>query len=224
MPIISFITSTPYTSHINIMYAGLPGHAVYGKTRNCGELLVMERGSADVAGLTGFFSDFVDDVKDLKSEALKELPSWFRDDVPVREWEGITADDKGRISAIDVRVADPNLLGGECRLPNLKVVSLCYTTPGNDEEQLNGVELTTAYLRSLGRAHPDVDISCGGKLTLTPATFKQRGIGAALSPFAKRIHTLELQSAFVIPYVLECIFVVAWQLVQAVSMWGYEKM
>ena len=55
-----------------------------------------------VSGLADFFRDFVDDVKTLDSEALQRVPHWFHDDVPVCDWEGITADSKGRITEIDV--------------------------------------------------------------------------------------------------------------------------
>ena len=79
-----------------------------------------------VSGLADFFRDFVDDVKTLDSEALQRVPHWFHDDVPVCDWEGITADAKGRITEIAVQVADPELIGGECRLPNLKRVPLSF--------------------------------------------------------------------------------------------------
>ena len=144
-----------------------------------------------VSGLADFFLDFVDNVKTLDSEALQRVPHWFHDDVPVCDWEGITADAKGRITEIDVRVADPELIGGECQLPNLKRVPLSYV---ERDEKLQGVKLvTTAYLRALKKAHPGVDITCGGKMRLTPATCTQNGIVAALKPFASHVRHFSIK-------------------------------
>ena len=148
-----------------------------------------------VSGLTDFFRDFVDDVQTLDSEALQRVPHWFHDDVPVCDWEGITADAKGRITEIDVRVADPELIGGQCQLANLKRVPLSFM--GKDyrgEEQLQGVKsVTTAYLRALKKAHPGVDITCGGKMRLTKATCTQNGIAAALKPFGSHVRVFDIR-------------------------------
>ena len=147
-----------------------------------------------VSGLADFFRDFVDNVKTLDSEALQRVPHWFHDDVPVCDWEGITADAKGRITDLDVRVADPEFIGGECQLPNLKRVPLCFISKNyKGDEQLEGVKLvTTAYLRVLTKAHPGVDITCGGKMTLTVATCNQSGIAAALKPFGSHVRHFDI--------------------------------
>ena len=148
-----------------------------------------------VSGLADFFRDFVDDVKTLDSEALQRVPHWFHDDVPVCDWEGITADAKGRITEIDVRVADPELIAGECQLPNLKRVPLCYMAKDeNGKEELQGVKsVTTAYLRALKKAHPGVDITCGGKIRLTAATCDQNGIAAALKPLVSHVRDFDIR-------------------------------
>ena len=149
---------------------------------------------ARASGLAGFFRDFVDNVETLNSEALQRVPHWFRDDVPVCDWEGITADASGRIIEIDVRVADPELIGGECQLPNLKRVPLSYMgKDGYGDEELQGVKLiTTAYLRSLNNAHPDVDITCDGDMAITKATGDQNGYYEAIKPFCSHVRVLNL--------------------------------
>ena len=149
---------------------------------------------ACVSGLADFFRDFVDDVQTLDSEALQRVPHWFRDDVPVCDWEGITADASGRIIEIDVRVADPELIGGECQLPNLKRVPLSFMEKNEDgDEELQGVKLiTTAYLRSLNNAHPDVDITCDGNMTITKASRDQNGFYEAMKPFCSHVRVLNL--------------------------------
>ena len=154
-----------------------------------------------VSGLADFFLDFVDNVKTLDSEALQRVPHWFHDDVPVCDWEGITADAKGHITEFDVQVADPELIGGECQLPNLKRVPLSFMVkderehfPTFGELLLQGVKgVTTAYLRALKKAHPGVDITCGGKMRLTPATCTQNGIVAALKPFASHVRHFSIK-------------------------------
>ena len=152
-----------------------------------------------VSGLADFFRDFVDDVKTLDSEALQRVPHWFHDDVPVCDWEGITADAKGRITDLNVRVADPEFIGAECQLPNLKRLPLSYMGEDEDPDSdtygeygVQGVKLvTTAYLRALARAHPSVDITCGGKMRLTHATCDQNGISEALKPFSSHVRVFE---------------------------------
>ena len=148
-----------------------------------------------VSGLAGFFRDFIDDVQTLDSEALQRVPHWFHDDVPVCDWEGITADAKGRITDLNVRVADPEFIGGECQLLNLKRVPLSYVAKDDwGREQLQGVKLvTTAYLRALTKAHPGVDITCGGKMRLTVATCNQSGIAAALKPFGSHVRHFDIK-------------------------------
>ena len=148
-----------------------------------------------VLGLADFFRDFEDNVQSLGSEQLQRVPNWFRDDVPVCDWEGISADSKGRITEVDVRVADPELIGAAWQLPHLQRVPLSFMGKDKDgQEQVKGVKsVTTAYLRALVRAHPHVDITCAGKMSLTPATIAQNGISEALIPFISHVRVFSIK-------------------------------
>merc|ERR1719326_2172809 len=60
-------------------------------------------------------------------------------------------------------------------------------------EAVQGVKLvTTAYLRALKKAHPGVDITCGGKMSLTQATCNQNGIAAALKAFRSHVRHFDI--------------------------------
>ena len=157
---------------------------MYGKTRNCGELLTMERGCADVAALAGFFDNIVDELPD--QEALAQMQqstgrkNWFSDK-PVSEYAGITADGKGRITDIDVSVVDPQLRFGDCRLPHLQRMPLVVMDEHGGARK--GMELNPSYLEALAHANPGVDISANGSFKFTRTSAHLNGIWVAFGTF-----------------------------------------